>query len=107
MHSQSFEVTHLSPSPYVMPRKTKRAGNQILHNSLRPAVTASDRLTRWLTPFGLHDMNSRAEFLPMHIITRERLLIAHAVAPKMWSNYGAGLLRFNRFCDDLHIPEEL
>ena len=44
---------------------------------------------------------------PLHIITRERLLLSRAVAPKTLSNYSAGLLHFIQICDNLHIPEEL
>ena len=52
-------------------------------------------------------MEQCAHLLPPHIITRKRLLVTHAIAPKTLSNYGAGLIRFHRFCDNMHIPEEL
>ena len=52
-------------------------------------------------------MEQRAHLLPPHIITCKRLLVTCAIAPKMLSNYGASLIRFHQFCDDMHIPEEL
>ena len=52
-------------------------------------------------------MEQCAHLLPPHVITHEHLLITCVVASKTLSNYGARLLRFHCFCDDMCTPEEL
>src|SRR6266481_1535814 len=92
---------------YIIPHQTTKAHttrcgpNQIHPSVLRPNVSATDRFLLWLTPFGISQMEQCSYFLPADIITCKRLLISCAVTPKSLSNYGAGLVRFTHFCDDL------
>ena len=104
---EPLPLAYIVPIPHTTPRSTRKTIDRLLINPLRPVVLASDRLTMWLTPFGIRSMEQRAHLLPPHIITHERLLVTCAIAPKTLSNYGASLIRFHRFCDDMHIPEEL
>ena len=110
LHSDSSLDT---PLAYIVPhhrvrcRSSRKATDAVLRHTLRPPCAAGEHFVLWLTPYSIRDMDTRARLLPFHIITRERLLMSRAVTPKMLSNYGAGLVRFTKFCDDLHIPEEL
>jgi len=44
--------------------------------------------------------------IPVALITREHMVLAMAVRPKMLSNYCAGLLWFTQYCDALNVPED-
>ena len=104
---EPLPLAYIVLMPRMTPRSSRRTIDRLLINPLRPVVPAGDCLTLWLTPFGIRSMEQHARLLPPHIITCKRLLVTRAIAPKTLSNYGAGLLRFHRFCDDMCIPEEL
>jgi len=91
--------THLTPC-HSRPRHST-----ISPNPLCPHVLSKERLTRWLTPFGIDHMNGLAEFFPPHVIAMSRVLISKSITPSTLSNYTSGLLRFTKFCDDYKIPE--
>jgi len=88
-----------------MPRHSRPRHSTISPNLLRPHVLSKERLTRWLTPFGIDHMNGLAEFFPPHVIAMSRVLISKSITPSTLSNYTSGLLRFTKFCDDYKIPE--
>jgi len=60
-----------------------------------------------MTPYGLVRLRHLSQFLPPHVISRERVVLVQAVSTSTLRNYGAGLLRFTQFCDDFNIPESL
>ncbi|KAI0751137.1 hypothetical protein C8Q80DRAFT_1217985 [Daedaleopsis nitida] len=80
------------------PRKP-REGNEIRASSLRPHVFAKDCIIRWQTPAGGNFKSRMAQALPPAACATIFELTA--------SNYGAGLLRFTQFCDEMNIPETL
>ena len=100
-------LAYIVPMPHMTPHSTRRTIDRLSINSLHLVVPAGDRLTLWLTPFRIQSMEWGAHLLPPHVITHERLLITHAIVPKTLSNYGASLLRFHQFCDNMCIPKEL
>ena len=76
-------------------------------NRLHPNIPTRERITTWLTLFGLDHMNSLATFLPPHLILQACSLITKSIVPGTLGNYAAGLLRFTQFCDEHCIPEVL
>lgn len=80
-------------------------GNVISPSPFRPHVPADRRILLWTTPYSLHAHNTRtAEVSP-----RLQTLMYEGLLSSTVSNtrqaYGAGLLRFNQFCDLEGIPE--
>jgi hypothetical protein len=59
-----------------------------------------------MTPYGQAKLDSLTKIFPPDIIARKRIIMTMAVTPGMLGNYAAGLIRFTKFCDDFHIPEE-
>ena len=100
-HSSSAPT---SPPTTRKPRKP-RPDRILIPNSLRPRVMAVDRIYSWRTPYGLsHDKSLLAE-LPPALVESAKMSITGALAPSLRSTYGAGLLRFNQFCDRWQISE--
>jgi len=87
-----------------IPRKPA-SGREITHNSLRPQVAAADRLFSWHTPHSINHDNELIQRLPEPLVDTAKLAIRGAFAPSTRSTYGAGILRFNQFCDRWSIPE--
>ncbi|KZT10995.1 uncharacterized protein LAESUDRAFT_643395, partial [Laetiporus sulphureus 93-53] len=82
-----------------------KPGCSIALSPLRPDVPAAQRLVLWCTPYNIKQQSRFASSLSSkHLFTLFSCLLS-SVERKMRSNYGAGLLRFNQFCDSLHIPE--
>ena len=79
----------------------------IIPNTFRPQVPARDRLTCWLTPFGIDHLNSLATLVPSDVILQARFLLSKSVTPNTLNTYAAGLLRFTQFCDEYRIPKNL
>lgn len=100
-------LAYIVPHRHMKCRSSRKTSDVVVNHPLRPPCAAGERFVLWLTLYGIRNMNTRAQVLPYHIITREHLLMSRAVAPKTLSNYGTGLLCFMRFCDDLNVPEEL
>lgn len=86
------------------PRKP-RPDRVLASSSFRPRVMAADRLFSWRTPYGFsHDASLLAE-LPPALVESAKMSITGALATSSKSTYGAGLLRFNQFCDRWQISE--
>jgi hypothetical protein len=75
-----------------------------VHN-LRPHVPAADRLRLWSSPHSLAFFNHLQNTLPDGLAPTALDTILASFAPSTRSSYGAGLLRFNEFCDRHRIPE--
>ena len=113
---QHIQPTNLSPAPSTVPhhplpntltrKPRKPRPDRILSSSpFRPRVMAADRLFSWHTPYGLsHDKSLLAE-LPPALVESAKMSITGALAISSKSTYGAGLLRFNQFCDRWQISE--
>jgi len=89
------------------PRLPSKLHHRIIPNPLRPHVLASERLTKWLTPYSIAKLDEASRLFPTHAIIRCHLTMANCVLPSTLSNYSAGLIRFTKFCDDFGIPEEV
>jgi hypothetical protein len=87
--------------------KTRRpqSGNSYSPSLLHPHVLASERLRCWVTPHALsyHNRVISQVSLSAALVLMEVML--SSLEPKTRSNYGAGLLRFTQFCDNLCIPK--
>jgi len=94
-----------SESRLKRPRVPSNPQHRISVNPLRPHVTASDRFTSWLTPYGIAKMNAESSQFPPEVIIRRRLVMSRCVLPNTLKNYASGLTRFTKFCDDFHVPE--
>lgn len=61
---------------------------------------------KWQTPVGM-EFRTRVDRLLAPVGSAAVYdLVLTGLEPKTASNYGAGLLRFTQFCDELRIPEE-
>jgi hypothetical protein len=89
------------------PRISHLHNNIILPSPLRPHVIASNRITHWKTPFSITSFHRLTSFFPPETIHRWREVLSASVEEQTRGNYGAGLLRFNQFCDKFHIHENL
>ncbi|KAF8590422.1 hypothetical protein K439DRAFT_1330118 [Ramaria rubella] len=78
--------------------------DHIIPNILHPPVLAHDHFLSWLTSFGLPQMDKAAEHFPPHIVLCKRFM-SHCIEPSLLRNYGAGLIRFTKFCNNFNIPE--
>ncbi|TFK78483.1 DNA breaking-rejoining enzyme [Polyporus arcularius HHB13444] len=91
--------------PKVRKPRKPRPENHIEPSILRPHVFADERLALWSTPFAQSSRKSHASLVPDHQLQILFLTILEAIEPNTRKNYGAGLLRFHQFCDNLRIPE--
>ncbi|KAF5368708.1 hypothetical protein D9615_010306 [Tricholomella constricta] len=88
-HATNSDSSAYAPSPY------------------RPAVPAGQHLLFWTTP---HSQLARASFdaqIPVDAQSKIFLGLFNSLAESTRVSYGAGLLRFTQYCDQLHIPENL
>ncbi|KIY51570.1 hypothetical protein FISHEDRAFT_36646 [Fistulina hepatica ATCC 64428] len=84
--------------------RTAREENWIAPSPLRPNCAAADRIFLWKTPAALAlDESLREESDRLREGFWRSLKESYAEATR--SSYGAGLLRFNQFCDWLGINE--
>ena len=82
-----------------------RSGNSYASSSLCPHVLASERLRCWITPHALSHHDRVISQIPLSVASVLMEVMLSSLEPKTRSNYGAGLLRFTQFCDQLAIPE--
>jgi len=84
--------------------KKSRPVNSHASSIFRPHVLASERLRLWVSPHALSNRN-RVSQIPSSAASILLDVMLSSLEPKTRSNYGAGLLRFHQFCDQLGIPE--
>ncbi|KAJ7651136.1 hypothetical protein FB45DRAFT_889763 [Roridomyces roridus] len=87
------------------PRLSRKPSNQLSPLSLRPHVLARNRIRSWQTPYGCHVIRSLSQSFPAALVERWQDVLAQSVEESTRAGYGAGLLRFNHFCDLHRIPE--
>lgn len=92
------------PSKHASARNP-RSSNIIANSSLRPHVLARDRLALWMTPFAVNSHSHLSQMVSHSSTTKLREVALKALEPNTRKNYGAGLLRFNQFCDCHHVAE--
>ena len=71
-----------------------------------PHVLASEWVFRWQTPYSIHHRSQLEASFPSSHLNRLQDVLGAAVAPKTQETWGAGLLRFNQYCDSISLPEE-
>lgn len=101
-------VTSIRPQPasnHGVPRRSTKPYNRLTPSPLRPHVLARDRISTWRTPYSFLSLRSLSTSFPAAVIARWRDVVLSSVDPDTRGNYGAGLLRFNHFCDTHSIPE--
>lgn len=91
----SHELTVRRPKP----------GCSITPSELCPTVRAKDRLQAWTTPYARLKRSEHLLSLPPEVIEWGEKLTLAGLADSTKESYGAGLLRFNQFCDMLNISE--
>jgi hypothetical protein len=102
----------VSPSPPQSARKqtgqrtSSKPYNRLKPSPLRPSVLAKDRIRTWRTPYSFHTLRSLSASFPPDLIARWQAVLSSSVDDSTHGSYGAGLLRFNHFCDLHNIPEE-
>ena len=92
--------THTTSTP------SSRAPSLEVSSCFRPSVRAADRLLAWTTPFSQQQRISLESTLPPALVERAYQVVHSSLAPATCSTYGAGLLRFNQFCDSWKINEQ-
>jgi hypothetical protein len=60
----------------------------------------------WHTPFSIAQRRHDQAFFPVAHLSRLQGVLCSAVEEKTREGWGAGLLRFNQYCDSIGIPEE-
>lgn len=100
----SISLSHAAPLPLfpISIRKPK-----LPYNPLRPNVRAVDRIHAWHTPYSIAKRQDTSDKLSPRIVELGEKAMQEALADPTKSTYAAGLLRFNQFCNELHIPETL
>ncbi|KAI1781782.1 DNA breaking-rejoining enzyme [Ganoderma leucocontextum] len=102
-------ATNVRPSSRTLsmrkPRKP-RPENVIAPSPFRPHVAADERLALWSAPFAEKAREGARSLIPEVSLRHLFLTILQAIESDTRKNYGAGLLRFHQFCDQIHVPED-
>ena len=116
-HTIPFD-THISSQSSLMdirlaaalslPQKQARRpakGNEIAPSKFRPHVPADRRILLWTTPHSLISQIQRDSEISRRLQTLMYEGLLSSTVDDTRQAYGAGLLRFNQFCDAEMIPE--
>ena len=95
-----------NPIPSEPAIRRPKLGCSITHNELCPNVRAKDRIHAWSSPYANAKRSERSLTLPPEVIEWGEKLTIAGLADSTKEAYGAGLLRFNQFCDMLDISED-
>jgi hypothetical protein len=96
----------LRPTSLAISTRLKKDLRPVIGSSiLRPPVPAADRLTSWLSPFGISDVGFSGTSLPSSQIDHLKATLHGSIVPKTAGNYAAGIARFHEYCDKFNIPE--
>ncbi|KAF7345904.1 hypothetical protein MVEN_01612500 [Mycena venus] len=90
--------------PSTKPRKPM-PGNEISPSPFRPHVAANQRILLWTTPHSLIAQKQRDLEVSRRLQTKMLEDVLAATVDDTRQAYGAGLLRFNPFCNTEGIPE--
>ncbi|KAJ6467530.1 DNA breaking-rejoining enzyme [Mycena vitilis] len=88
------------------PRNSSNPYNRLKPSPLRPHVLAKDRIRTWRTPYSFHSLRSLSATFSPELISRWQAVLSASVEEDTHGSYGAGLIRFNHFCDLNNIPED-
>ncbi|KAJ2928093.1 hypothetical protein H1R20_g8990, partial [Candolleomyces eurysporus] len=87
----------------IKPRGTRDI--KLSPSSLRPAVAARDRISHWVTPYSLSQLDSMLGEISFDSIRKINVAVISSLAESTRTGYGAGLLRFTEFCDREGVSE--
>ncbi|KAJ3774000.1 hypothetical protein FB446DRAFT_686865 [Lentinula raphanica] len=104
--THKFPTPNKSDSPNTNYRRTKERSS-IIPNPLRPNVRAKDRIHTCSTPYSIQQRSSNIEKYPLDLIESGQKAVSAGLADSTKSSYGAGILRFNQFCDSMGVAENL
>jgi hypothetical protein len=90
--------------PPTKPRKPT-PGNEISPSPFRPHVAANQRILLWTTPHSLIAQKQQDFEVSRRLQTQMLKDVLAATVDNTRQAYGAGLLRFNQFCNTEGIPE--
>ncbi|KAJ3792071.1 hypothetical protein GGU11DRAFT_750591 [Lentinula aff. detonsa] len=97
------ENSHLS---YQLSSRKANKKNHIAPSSFRPHVLAKDRIHAWSTPYSESKRTTLSSKYSPKIIEWSDKAMSEALKESSKTSYGAGILRWNQFCDMMNIPEE-
>jgi len=86
------------------PRKPRKDCDYI-DSPFRPVVLARDRIYLWSSPHAVSHQNSILSSIPAENADQLLHTMLASLDVKTLEVYGAGLLRFTQFCDQLRVPE--
>ncbi|KAF8823224.1 hypothetical protein HHX47_DHR10000204 [Lentinula edodes] len=95
---------HLPPPPT---SRKPSPNNSIIANNFRPNVRARYRLQTWDTPFTINKRTLISSIYPPEILELGKKATFAGLADSTKQSYGAGPLRWNQFCDEMSINENL
>ena len=99
-------ITHQTlPQPRKTPIPRVQNSSHIKPSPFRPHVLAKNRLQSWSTPYSKSVFEDLRNHFAAETIDKWRSVMLASVEGDSLQNYGAGLLRFNQFCDNHGIPE--
>ncbi|KAJ3974116.1 hypothetical protein EV361DRAFT_794934 [Lentinula raphanica] len=75
--------------------------------TLRPNVPAKDRIHAWSSPYSIQQCSSNIKKYPLDLIESGQKAVSAGLADSTKTSYGAGILRFNQFCDLMGVEENL
>ncbi|KAJ3974967.1 hypothetical protein EV361DRAFT_840884 [Lentinula raphanica] len=81
--------------------------SSIATNTLRPNVRAKDRIHAWCTPYSIQQRSSNIKKYSLDLIESGQKAVSAGLADSTKTSYGAGILRFNQFCDLMGVAETL
>ncbi|KAJ3754037.1 hypothetical protein EV360DRAFT_1767, partial [Lentinula raphanica] len=76
-------------------------------NPLCPKVRAKDRIHAWSTPYSIQQRSANIGKYSLNLIESGQKAVSAGLADSTKSSYGAGILRFNQFCDLMGVAENL
>ncbi|KAJ7049744.1 hypothetical protein C8F01DRAFT_919196, partial [Mycena amicta] len=79
--------------------------NELAPSPLRPHVAAAERILIWTTPHSEIAQQHRDTEISRRLQTKMLVELLNSTQPDTRQAYGAGLLRFNQFCNRELIPE--
>jgi len=88
------------------PRKSKNQKNMLMPSPFHPHVLAAERVFKWHTPYSIQCQTHLETVFPQTHLNKLQHVLGEAVMPKTREGWGAGLLRFNQYCDSISLPEE-
>ncbi|KAH7105010.1 DNA breaking-rejoining enzyme [Auriculariales sp. MPI-PUGE-AT-0066] len=101
---QHSELT-ITTTPPKRAGKVARRSKKLRQSAYRPDVPAGQRVAVWTSPFGVKTFFSNNSTIPLAARQKRAAAIVRSVEPRTAETYGAGLLRFNEFCDEQGVAE--